>query len=57
MKTICIIVIEILSILLLSGPIASAANGDITLTGQFEGAYAKKIYTALLILMDRKSLL
>ena len=43
MKKLCSLVIGMLSILLLSGPMASAANG-ITVRGQFEGAYAKNVY-------------
>ena len=43
MKKLCSLVIGMLSILLLSGPMASAANG-ITVRGQSEGAYAENIY-------------
>ena len=43
MKKLCFLVIGILSILLLSGPMASAADG-ITVRGQFEGAYAENVY-------------
>lgn len=43
MKKFCFLVIGMLSILLLSGSMASAADG-ITVRGQFEGAYAKNVY-------------